>query len=192
MNILIEKENFLPHCSAQVSLTLDKLQLNMIKGVNGIGKSTFAAAVKERYSGDTTFIEQQPLIHFYNRTLLELKKIFIKANPHNFNLELFEKTWCEFRLDEIETHFLHQLSGGENQSLKLALGLSIKNKLIIIDEPSQYLDMNRKRKLATILKELMEDSYILLIEHESSWLSDLPLKTAEFYIEDRTLKASYV
>ncbi|HLW57128.1 MAG TPA: ATP-binding cassette domain-containing protein [Bacteriovoracaceae bacterium] len=192
MNILIEEEKFLPHCRVQVSLTLSKGTLNMIKGVNGIGKSTFAAVVKERYPMETTLIEQQPLVHFYSRTLLELKKIFIKARPRHLDLILFERIWRALNLHEIENHSLHQLSGGENQSLKLALGLSIKNKLIIIDEPSQYLDMNRKRNLTAILKELMNDSFILLIEHESSWLSELPQKTSEFFIEEGTLKARYV
>lgn len=192
MNIRIDEENFLPYCRSQVSLTLEKNKLNLIRGVNGIGKSSFAAWVKKRYVHETTLIEQSPLIHFYNRHLIELKDIYINAKPHCFDQDILTRLWKVFDLDQVQDHYLHQLSGGENQSLKLALGLSIKKELIIIDEPSQYLDMNRKAELSKFLGELMQENYLLIIEHDSSWLNELPQKVAEFYMEERKLKARYV
>lgn len=191
MNILIEDQHFLPHCRSQVSLTLEKSKLNLIKGVNGIGKSTFAAAVKKRHSSDTTFIEQGALVHFYNRTLLELKNIFIKSGPQNFDQDTLEELWQELGLAAISDHELTHLSGGENQSLKLALGLSIKKNLVILDEPAQYLDVKRKATLASFLKRLMCESYILIIEHDSSWLEELTQQSFEFYVEDKTLRARH-
>lgn len=191
MNIIIDDPHFLPHCRSQLSLILEKSKLNLIKGVNGIGKSTFASAAKERYPEGTTLIEQSALHHFYNRTLRELKKIFVNANPAGFDEKMLDKVWHALELDKIEDHHVHRLSGGENQSLKLALGLSVKKELMIIDEPSQYLDFTRKVKLAEIFNDLMKESYLLIIEHESSWLKDLPQKIAVFYIEEGVLKAKY-
>ncbi|HLT23061.1 MAG TPA: ABC transporter ATP-binding protein [Bacteriovoracaceae bacterium] len=192
MNIIITEEKFLPHRGCHISLVLDKNKVNLIKGVNGIGKSTLASYVKEHFFDDVTLIEQSPLCHFYNRQLIDIKNIFINARPVHFSLESLNFLWNVFELEKISQHTVHQLSGGENQSLKLTLGLSVKNKVIIIDEPSQYLDDGRKEKLSIFLNKLIKDHYVVVIEHESSWLSALPQKSAELYIENDILKAKYV
>lgn len=192
MNIIIEQKKFLPHCSCQLNLTLHKNKINLIKGVNGIGKSTLAHVIKEQYFNDLTLIEQVPLQHFYNRTLRDLKDIFIAARPHYFDSVALKRLWELFDLERISHHYLQNLSGGENQSLKLALGLSVKNKIIIIDEPSQYLDVHRRNNLARYLKELMKDHFVIVIEHESSWLTELDKNTVELYLDQHVLKANYV
>ncbi|MFA5584410.1 MAG: ABC transporter ATP-binding protein [Bacteriovoracaceae bacterium] len=192
MNIIINEKKFLPHRACHISLILDKNKVNLIKGVNGIGKSTLASFIKEHFFDDVTLIEQTPIRHFYNRQLIDIKNIFINARPDHFSLESLNYLWNVFELERISQHVVHQLSGGENQCLKLALGLSVKNKVIIIDEPSQYLDDGRKEKLSIFLNELIKEHYVVVIEHESSWLSTLPQKRAELYIEKDTLQAKYV
>lgn len=192
MNIIIEEEKFLPHCGCQIHLRLEKNKINVIKGVNGVGKTTLAHLMKERYFKDLTLIEQNPLQHFYQRRLIELKNIFIAAKPQHFDLETLNRLWKMFDLERINLHSVKQLSGGENQSLKLAFGLSIKNSMIIIDEPSQYLDVHRKKQLTQFLAELMINHFVIIIEHEGQWLEHLPQKICELRIEDKMLKASYV
>lgn len=189
MNIAIEKQNFLPHCSCSVDLYLMKGHINLITGENGVGKSTLAKLIKETFFNEVTLIAQSPLNHFYDRTLDELKNIFMQSTPVHFDATILNSLWQELALKDISSHSVKKLSGGENQSLKLSLGLSIRNKIIILDEPSQYLDSSRRTKLASILGQLMKDHFIIVIEHESSWLKNLPRKNYELKVENSILKA---
>lgn len=145
MNIVINQKNFLPHrdCALELKLTLGKILI--VQGENGIGKSSLSRWIKDHYSSEVTLIEQSPLIHFYNRKLIDLKNILINSLDQKIDLNRFHQLWNDFRLHLIEEHFLNSLSGGENQSLKLVIGLAMKNKILILDEPSQYLDESRKK-----------------------------------------------
>lgn len=192
MNITIEDANFLPHCACLINLSLEKNQLNLIRGVNGIGKSTLAALLKKDFFKDVTLIEQEPLTHFYNRELQELKRIFIKANPPYLEISTLEELWHLFELDKVSDRMVSHLSGGENQSLKLVFGLSLKNKIIILDEPSQYLDQSRRKKLSDVLDKWMKEHFVIVIEHESAWLADIPKSSVELFLDKSVLKARYV
>lgn len=192
MNIVINQKNFLPHrdCTLELKLTLGKILI--VQGENGIGKSSLSRWIKDHYSSEVTLIEQSPLIHFYNRKLIDLKNILINSLDQKFDSNRFHQLWNDFRLHLIEEHFLNSLSGGENQSLKLVIGLAMKNKILILDEPSQYLDESRKKKLSQVLSQLKNDFLIIVIEHESSWLTNVENEKVVLRLNDRVIEGQYV
>jgi energy-coupling factor transporter ATP-binding protein EcfA2 len=192
MNIVINQKNFLPHrdCDLELKLTLGKILI--VQGENGIGKSSLSRWIKDHYSSEVTLIEQSPLIHFYNRKLIDLKNILINSLDQKIDLNRFHQLWNDFRLHSIEEHLLNSLSGGENQSLKLAIGLAMKNRILILDEPSQYLDESRKKKLSQVLSQLKNDFLIIVIEHESSWLTNVENEKVVLRLNDRVIEGQYV
>lgn len=192
MNIVINQKNFLPHrdCDLELKLTLGKILI--IQGENGIGKSSLSRWIKHYFSNDVTLIEQSPLIHFYNRRLIDLKNILVNSLDQNFDLNRFHQLWNDLRLHAIEEHFLNSLSGGENQSLKLAIGLAMKNKILILDEPSQYLDESRKKVLTQVLSQLKSSVFTIVIEHESSWLTNLENERFVLKLNDKVIEGQYV
>lgn len=191
MNIVINQKKFLPnkHCSLELSLTLGSILI--VRGENGIGKSSLSRWIKNHYSTDVTLIEQAPLNHFYDRKLIELKKILIGYSSASLQRSQFERLWNLFRLNLIENHKLKSLSGGENQSLKLALGLSVENKILILDEPSQYLDESRKHVLCEELDQLKDKCFVVVIEHESSWLKNVESKSIKLQMRENILEAQH-
>ncbi len=65
----------------------------------------------------------------------------------------------------------HQLSGGQRQRAMIAMALSTKPKLLIADEPTTALDVNLRKQILELLKDLQKHSEnqgmsILLITHD--------------------------
>ncbi|MCA1917342.1 ABC transporter ATP-binding protein [Methanospirillum hungatei] len=73
--------------------------------------------------------------------------------------------------------YLHELSDGERQKVMIARALAQNSKLIILDEPTAFLDMPYRIEIMHILKNLAlkEDRGILLSTHDL----DLAMRTAD-------------
>jgi iron complex transport system ATP-binding protein len=49
-----------------------------------------------------------------------------------------------------------ELSGGEQQRVKIAIGLAQEPKLMLLDEPTQHMDLGRQIELMALLRRLVE------------------------------------
>jgi iron complex transport system ATP-binding protein len=56
----------------------------------------------------------------------------------------------------------NELSGGERQRVKIALGLAQGAKLLLLDEPTQNLDIGRQAELIDLLHRLREEGITIL------------------------------
>jgi ABC-type dipeptide/oligopeptide/nickel transport system ATPase component len=68
----------------------------------------------------------------------------------------------------------HQLSGGMQQRVMIAMALACQPKLLVADEPTTALDMTIQKQIMDLLKELKQTSNmaILLITHNFGLVSD--------------------
>lgn len=178
--------SFLPHCGCSLSLTLTEGRGRVLKGANGLGKTTLMASLYEDYkkvSDEVAYIEQKPLDFFYDRSLKDIKKIIFQSRSEVIDQSFFLKCWQAFGLMEKEDRFLSSLSGGEAQSLKITCGLSKKASLYLLDEPTQSLDLDKKRILSNLLEDLIKaKKLVMVIEHELNWLS------GDWSVQELTLK----
>lgn len=68
----------------------------------------------------------------------------------------------------------HQLSGGMQQRVMIAMALACQPKLLVADEPTTALDVTIQKQIMDLLKELKQTSNmaILLITHNFGLVSD--------------------
>jgi len=66
-----------------------------------------------------------------------------------------------------------EISGGELQVVSIAAALLKDVDLYFFDEPSSYLDIHQRLKVARIIKELSEKKKVLVVEHDLAVLDFL-------------------
>jgi ABC-type multidrug transport system ATPase subunit len=103
------------------------------------------------------------------------------------NKDKFTHLWKAFGLNDKDQRFQSTLSGGEEQALKLCLGLALESPLYLLDEPSQHLDPYSKSILSDWIQEEQRNfKSIILVEHDLEWLKSL--KTLyQLMFENKTL-----
>jgi dipeptide transport system ATP-binding protein len=90
-----------------------------------------------------------------------------RAAQHRRAIELFEQVGIpdpEKRL----TAFPHQMSGGMNQRVMIAMAISCKPKLLIADEPTTALDVTIQAQILDLLADLRNETGmgLVLITHD--------------------------
>ena len=79
----------------------------------------------------------------------------------------------EFELEEVLDRELSKLSGGELQRLALAATMMKDVDVYFFDEPSSYLDIYQRVKMARQIKKLSETKQVVVIEHDLAILDFL-------------------
>jgi dipeptide transport system ATP-binding protein len=79
--------------------------------------------------------------------------------------------------------FPHQLSGGMNQRVMIAMALACRPKLIIADEPTTALDVTIQAQILDLLIELQRETGmgLVLITHDMGVVAETAERVAVFY-----------
>lgn len=178
--LIIQGENG----SGKTTLLRAILGLNKIdQGTILIGDDLVGSTSWSKNRVQTGYLNQETIKNNFPITAAEVvaigvSGIHISENDRDYRVELsMRKTGC-FHL---QNQLFHQLSGGEKQRVSLARCLCQNARLMLLDEPTSYLDDNGKDDLATLLFELSrnEAPTMLLVSHDSLWVEKLnwPVKT---------------
>ena len=95
------------------------------------------------------FVPQNPFTAL--SPLTKIKKQFFA--PATLMQELFEQVGLSYELSE---RFAPELSGGQLQRVIIAMALSSKPKLLLLDEPTTALDPHNREVIIELLKSLQE------------------------------------
>ena len=143
----------------------EKGHITGLIGRNGIGKTT---AIKILAGEIKIDLEKLPtILKIY---LKKDRKISYKPQvlrKVNFE-EIDSKLASYLNLKEKDNY-----SGGELQKLNIAFCLSKDADLYLLDEPSSYLDISERLKIANLIKTKLKDKEVIIVEHDLALLDYL-------------------
>ena len=173
-----------------MSLSIPKGKISIIIGANGCGKSTLLktiARINKPKSGDI-FINQKNIKQIKEKniakevaflpqgpvcpsglTVRELvaygrfphQKIIGGLNGHD--KEVIDWAIKETGLSEFADREVENLSGGQRQRAWIAMTLAQETEIIMLDEPTTYLDMSYQLEVLEVLEKLNKEKNITVV-----------------------------
>ena len=166
-----------------VTLSCESGKITTIIGINGCGKSTLlksAVGLSDISSGEIV-LDGNSVLHM--RENLRAQKISYLAQGKNVpditveNLVLHGRfpylsyprryrscdraaaleAMKKMGIETLANRHLRELSGGMRQKVYIAMALCQETEVILMDEPTSYLDIDRQFKFADIMKSLAND-----------------------------------
>ncbi len=186
---------------SDISFTIDEGEIVLLTGNSGSGKSTLLKCLNglipsitegemkgllsiegENYNDLKMHqlnqligsVFQNPRSQFFtDNTTAEL--VFPMENygfsPEDMRARL-ESLKNTFGLDDLLDRDIFSLSSGERQLIALASAVTMKQKVLLFDEPSANLDYGNAMKLGRILKKLRDKGYTVIVaDHRFYYLS---------------------
>ena len=161
-----------------------------LMGKNGSGKSTL---IKEIMKGNPNikigsnieigYIPQEIIFEDENITVLEEAHKYFNGPEDNLRSALYKFLFY----GEGVFVRLNKLSGGERIRLKMFCLMQKKNNLLILDEPTNHIDINTKEILEEALNNY--NGTILLISHDRYFINKVATRIV--YLDNKKL-TSYV
>ncbi|MGX9522952.1 ATP-binding cassette domain-containing protein [Vibrio mediterranei] len=160
------------------NLTLKNSCINFLIGRNGSGKSTLArilAGVDTKFSGDILINGEMP--RHFNTIYMPQEITLINDSIYN-NIVHFSNVYSEKKIEDTLNKlglnkplgfFVgesgNKLSGGEKQKINLAISFLKKPSLLILDEPTNNIDIESTDQISQFIKNI-EESTVLIISHD--------------------------
>jgi iron complex transport system ATP-binding protein len=173
----------------RISFSIRKQEMVALVGPNGVGKTTLlklASRLLPQASGEI-LLEGMPLADWSRRELpraiaLVPQELEIPFNfpveeivaqgrvPHRSlfgagtarDREAVERAMQAVDIVGLRRRFYSELSGGERQRVKIAIGLAQQPKVMLLDEPTQHLDIGRQIELISLLRRLNHQGITIL------------------------------
>jgi iron complex transport system ATP-binding protein len=184
----------------RLSFGIEKQEMVALLGPNGVGKTTMLKLASRLLlpSHGTVLLQGKP-IQIWSRRELPRWVALVPQElelPFNFRVEeivaqgrvpylpLFGTSTADDRraveeameavdIVDLRNRIYSELSGGERQRVKIAIGLAQQAKLMLLDEPTQHLDIGRQIELVALLRRLNERGItIIAAVHDLNLVAD--------------------
>ena len=173
----------------RMSFSIETQDMVALLGPNGIGKTTLLRLATRLLQPDRgeILLEGKALSHWSRRSLpqavalvsqeLEIPFRFrvdeIVAQgraPHStifggsraVDRDVVESAMEAVGVTHLRRRIYSELSGGERQRVKIAIGLAQQSKLMLLDEPTQHLDIGRQIELLSLLRDLNQQGLTIV------------------------------
>ncbi len=196
MDVIVNIENLYagydenPQVLQDVTLDIYRNDFLGIIGPNGGGKTTLLKTIlglKEHYSGSISFYDEGEKINHLNigylpqinhidkKFPLKVKEVILSGitlrgrifkyyNPMDKRKVL--PVAVKMGVQDLLERPIGELSGGQLQRVLLGRAIIDDPKLIILDEPSSYVDKQFESNFYKLLEEVNNDMAIVLVSHD--------------------------
>ncbi len=178
-----------------LSLDIPKNKISIILGPNGCGKSTLLKILARLYKPNSgkVLLDGQDINQASSKELAKKLSLMVQSpeipeditvkdliffgrHPYQKlfsrtdqrDIDAVERAISITRLTGLESRYLHQLSGGQRQRAWLAMAISQETEILLLDEPTTYLDLHYQFEILDLLKELNEKkkTTIVIVLHD--------------------------
>jgi len=180
-----------------LSLEIPCSSITAILGMNGSGKSTLLQLLlgtlvpekgeirfegnlmKSHNGGKIAFLPQVEYLAFdysVEEYILfgRIPYVDIWGIPSFGDLKKVNKILGELKLNELRNKKITHLSGGELQKVRLARALVQEPSVLLLDEPTTYLDLHSKKNILDLLNTLKSKGVtIIMASHDPSEASEI-------------------
>jgi branched-chain amino acid transport system ATP-binding protein len=193
----------------RVDFALSAGEIRAVIGPNGAGKTTFVSLLSGRIapsSGSVVFEGEDitalpahrrvrrgiaytfqitsifPRLTVFDNVALSVQRALLHegslgaANLRRGAMEALERTGLADRARDISGN----LAYGHQRLLEVAMGLALKPRLLILDEPTQGLSDGEIEGFVGLVRRIAEDATVLLIEHNMPLVMQLAHRITVF------------
>ena len=183
--MVVQKLKLLDQDKQLVNISFEIKKATALVGQSGSGKSLTLKTIlnlvpnnlKSEFKYKSDFELIQSNIGFIPQNPFTSLSPLTKIDKQFFCDDTIKKDMLKLvGLDEwVLDRFPSQLSGGQLQRVVIAIALSTKPKLLLLDEPTTALDTNTKSTILELLNELQSnmDILMLFITHDISSVKNL-------------------
>ncbi len=179
-----------------VSFTLPKGSVISLIGPNGAGKSTVMGMISRliRQDGGTVEFEGRDLSRWKSRDLSKRLAILTQTNNVQMKLtvrelvtfgrfpysgshitaedrEIIDRSITYMGLEDFQDRFIDELSGGQRQRAYIAMVIAQDTDYILLDEPTNNLDICHATNLMKTVRRLCDDlgKTVVMVLHEINY-----------------------
>ncbi|ASS73697.1 iron ABC transporter ATP-binding protein [Tumebacillus algifaecis] len=181
-----------------VTLCIGKGQITSFIGPNGAGKSTLLSMISRLLQSDSGQVLLDGKAIHQSKSQDLAKKISILKQSNNISVRLTVRELVAFgrfpysqgrltaedwkyvddaigymELQDLQHHYLDQLSGGQNQRAYIAMVIAQNTEYVLLDEPLNNLDMRHSVQIMKVLRRLVEElgKTVIIVIHDINFAS---------------------
>ena len=151
-----------------VSFEIPKGKVLSLIGPNGAGKSTVMGMLSRLIARDSGIVdfEGTEITRWKSRELS--KRLAILTQEDN---EIIDRAIAYMELGDFEEQFIDELSGGQRQRAYIAMVIAQDTEYILLDEPTNNLDIYHATNLMRIVRRLCDElgKTVILVLHEINY-----------------------
>ncbi len=148
--------------------TLGEGEIIGILGPNGIGKTTFVNMLAGLLKPDKGEPLNLRLSYKPQRLFLDEKQKDMLVRDFIGNTALIQNTIHLLKVERLLERTMRRLSGGELQAVFICAALAKDHDILLLDEPSAFLDVEQRLALAKVLDEWTKNRGVsgFVVDHD--------------------------